>query len=434
MAKRPPSNPPAEEDVVKAPEASAVEPADDVAATVFVEPVAMEEPPRFEPDPSAPSPVEPQFVHTARVEPEPVATDATVPREADPIVAPPPPPVSQPAAKTGGSGFLGTALGGVVAAAAGYALAIFVPFPGIGTSDAPPPVTQDEVKALAARVEAVESAPAPDATLADRIAALEALPVPDIAPEQDLSLLSDALTALEARVAGIESRGSDAPVDAPSADLVALVESLRAEVAEMQASGADANAGIEALAVQTEARLAEAEAQAAALRVEAEKASRRALTAAALGRVQAALESGAPFAGALADIPDVEIPAALASLAETGVPSRAALEDAFPPAARAALDASLRADMGDAWSDRLASFLQATTGARSLTPREGTDPDAVLSRAEAAVRVGDLSQALAEVQGLPPEGLAEMSDWTNLARQRLDAVTAAAALSAAVEG
>ncbi|PJF09950.1 hypothetical protein CUR21_08745 [Pseudorhodobacter sp. MZDSW-24AT] len=158
------------------------------------------------------------------------------------------------------------------------------------------------------------------------------------------------------------------------------------------------------------------------------------MVAAALGRVQAAVDSGQPFAGALTDLAELEVPETLSSVAEAGVPSRAALEDAFPAAARAALDASLRATMGEGWSDRFSTFLQSTTGARSLVPREGDDPDAVLSRAEAALRAGDLELALTELTSLPPEGQAEMAAWTAMAQTRLDALAAVSSLSAAVEG
>lgn len=440
MAKRPPRSK-TEEDVIGATEAVGpdehpdVNSADESLAVDQVRPVAMEEPPRFEPDPAAPD------AGDHRAEDTEAAIPGVVPMETDPAdiktVGTDPQIDTLPhgeAVEKRGGGFLSTALGGVVAAAAGYALATFVPFPGIGTSDAPPTATQAEVQALAARIESLESAPDLGAELADRVAALEARPVPEASPGADISPLTESLTALEGRVAAIETRDPGEPGETPSAELVALVDSLRTEVAEMQATGADANAGIEALAAQTEARLAEAEAQAAALRVEAEQTARRAVTAAALGRVQAALESGAPFAGALADLPDVEIPETLAGFAQTGIPSRPALQESFPPAARAALEASLRADLGEGWSDRVASFLQATTGARSLVPREGSDPDAVLSRAEAAVRSGDIAQALTELESLPPEGQAEMAEWQAMAQQRLDAIAAASALSAAVEG
>lgn len=418
MAKRPFSNPAEEAELVQ--QADPVEPAD--AETIRppdaepVDPVIMEEPLRSE---------------SAAPDQEPVVPQLQGPAEPD-AVTPVPPSAPVPPEKSGGSGFLGTALGGVIAAAAGYALAIFVPFPGMGTSDMPPVATQADVQALAGRIDTLESAPAPDATLEDRIAALESRPG-QTASEPDLTPLNDALSALEGRVAAIESRPAALSGEGAPADLVALVESLRAQVAEIEATGARSTAELEALTTQTEERLAEAEAQAAALRAEAEATAGRAVTAAALSRVQAAVESGVPFSGALADLSGVEVPQTLTSLAETGVPSRKLLEDGFPPAARAALDASRRADMGDGWTERLGSLFQATTGVRSLTPREGTDPDAVLSRAEAAVGAGDLARALAELQGLPPEGLAEMAEWSALAQQRLDALEAVASLSAALQ-
>lgn len=447
MAKRPPSRSKSEEDEIGTAEVAGpgVETSDavvgDAAEVEKVAPVAMEEPARSEPGPEALGLGE---AWIDKGQESDVDVSGVVATEESTVVADtsdtpagspqPPSAKSDRSAEKGGGGFLGTALGGVVAAAAGYALATFVPFPGIGISDGPPTATQAEVQALAERIALLETAPERSAEIADRVAALESRPVPESRPEPDLAPLTDSLTALESRVAAIETRAPSQLGEAPSTELTALVESLRAEVAEMQAIGEDANAEIEALAAQTEARLAEAEAQAAALRAEAEQTARRAVNAAALGRVQAALESGVPFAGALADIPDVEIPAALSGFAETGVPSRAALQDAFPPAARAALEASLRANMGEGWSDRVTSFLQATTGARSLVPREGSDPDAVLSRAEAAVRSGDLAQALVELENLPAEGQAEMADWIVMAQQRLDAIAAASTLSAAVEG
>ncbi|TGD43282.1 hypothetical protein EEB11_10740 [Pseudotabrizicola sediminis] len=419
MAKRPPSNPSEEADLVKP--ADDLAPADStgeaVPEAVTVEPVALDEPPRTE---------------AAAHDEIPLATDTedSVVPEAD---RPAPQTTAPPPEKSGGGGFLGTALGGVVAAAAGYALAIFVPLPGMGISDAPPVATQADLQALAGRIEALESAPAPDSRLEDRLAALEARSEPEAAPQPDLSPLTDSLTGLESRIAAIESRPAALSGEGVPADLVALVEQLRAEIAEIQSSGASSSADIEALAAQTEERLAQAEAQAASLRAEAEATAQRAVTAAALSRLQAALESGAPFSGALADLSGTEVPPSLSALAETGVPSRKLLEDGFPAAARAALDASRRADMGDGWTERLGSLFQATTGVRSLTPREGTDPDAVLSRAEAAVATGDLAQALAELQGLPPEGLAEMAEWSALAQQRLTALEAVASLSAAVK-
>ena len=63
-------------------------------------------------------------------------------------------------------------------------------------------------------------------------------------------------------------------------------------------------------------------------------------------------------------------------------------------------------------------------GARSVQPREGSDPDAVLSRAEAAVRDGDLSEALNELDNLPEDVQSAMADWLADARARVAAEAA----------
>ncbi|MBV5276525.1 hypothetical protein JZU56_01410, partial [bacterium] len=66
-------------------------------------------------------------------------------------------------------------------------------------------------------------------------------------------------------------------------------------------------------------------------------------------------------------------------------PSAQALQASFPDSARTALEAALRANMGESWSERVGNFLRTQVGVRSLTPRDGPDPDAILSRAEAAL-------------------------------------------------
>ena len=409
MAKRERPSPEAEDDVLKAvEEAEALSAAETegMRDKADVPPVVAEEPPR------------PFVEETPDLQPEP-------PQVAAPL--PPPPVASAPRS----SGFLGTVLGGVLAVGAGYALATFAPIPGLVPSQGPTAEEQAALDALSSRLGALEAAPAPDATLSDRLAALEQRPAPS-AP--DLSPLTDAVAALDARLTALEQRPAVTADGAPAPDVTAAIDSLRAEVAALKSAGAEATAGIEAMAAEAQARLAEAETQAAALKAEAEETARKARAAAAVGRVQAALESGSPFATALADLEGVEVPAILSDIAENGLPSRAALEDAFAPAARAALEASLRVNMGESWTERAASFLQSTTGARSLTPREGSDPDAILSRAEAAAKAGDLPAALTELQALPPEGLAAMADWITMAQQRLDAVSATAALAATVEG
>lgn len=123
------------------------------------------------------------------------------------------------------------------------------------------------------------------------------------------------------------------------------------------------------------------------------------------------------------------MPEALLSQAQ-GVPTLAHLRQSFPAAARDALAMSLAetAGEGTTW-DRLSAFLRSQTQARSLSPRAGDDPDAILSRAEAALSAGDLAAALREVEALPPTGRDRMAEWAGLAQRRLAAREALAVLS-----
>jgi hypothetical protein len=80
----------------------------------------------------------------------------------------------------------------------------------------------------------------------------------------------------------------------------------------------------------------------------------------------------------------------------------------------------------------LGTFFKNQLGARSVTPRDGTDPDAILSRAEAAAATGNLEAALAEVATLP-EGVGSIFDeWSALAESRRAALAALDAMTQSV--
>jgi hypothetical protein len=122
----------------------------------------------------------------------------------------------------------------------------------------------------------------------------------------------------------------------------------------------------------------------------------------------------------------------LSEAAATGVASIQALSEAFGDPARAALAISLRNDMGEGALDRLEAFVRSQTGARSLEPRDGDDADAVLSRAEAAIRAGDMAQSLAEVAALSEPAQAEMAGWVAQVEHRIAVLAAVASLLAAL--
>lgn len=162
----------------------------------------------------------------------------------------------------------------------------------------------------------------------------------------------------------------------------------------------------------------------AKLQEEAVRAQAIAAAQSSVALVRGALAEGEPFADKLAPITDagVELPAGLTASAEDGAPTQGVLMAEFPQAARNALHAARYSDP-DA-TKGLGAFLQRQLGARSTTPQEGDNTDAILSRAEAALNREDLTTALIELEALPDVAASEMAGWVELATTRRDALTA----------
>jgi hypothetical protein len=206
-------------------------------------------------------------------------------------------------------------------------------------------------------------------------------------------------------------------------------------LADLQTALADVDARLDA-AEATSATIAEQAraAQAATAEVEARaaEAETQARIGGALTSVRAALDAGEPFEAALADLrtAGAEVPDTLTQHAAEGVPTLAALRETFPDAARAALEAARDQGLLEDGSGVL-GFLRGQLSIRSVTPREGDDPDAVLSRAESAVSRGDLASALAQIDSLPEPVRAAMADWVAQARTRAEAEAALAGLAQA---
>ncbi|MEL7258875.1 MAG: hypothetical protein AAFN80_13670, partial [Pseudomonadota bacterium] len=120
------------------------------------------------------------------------------------------------------------------------------------------------------------------------------------------------------------------------------------------------------------------------------------------------------------------VPEGLTAAAQEGVTTLAQLQAEVADAARSAL-AVVRSD--EQGTGGVGAFLQRQLGARSVTPKQGDDADAVLSRMEAAVRSGDLGTALDEASGLPEKARGAMSGWLGAAETRHNAQSALDALT-----
>ena len=314
----------------------------------------------------------------------------------EPSAAPAPPP---PPAKPQGAGFFPLALGGLLAGVIGFLVASLTA-PGTDNTLA------DQIAAQSTQISALEQ----------RLAAVPNVDLSGVEAAQ--ADLSTQLSDVAARVAALEERPAGSAVSQAAGEGVeAEMEALRAQIAEMTGAA--------------ETELAEARAQAASIEQNAAAAARNAAARAALARVQTALESGAPIGAALGDLEaavEQSAPDALIAV-QDGVPTLAALQDQFPEAARAALATARSEGVSGEETTGLGAFMRNQFDVRSTEPQEGDSADAVLSRAEAAVRTGRLADALAEISALPEVARAEMSDWLSLAETRANAIAAVDILS-----
>lgn len=190
-----------------------------------------------------------------------------------------------------------------------------------------------------------------------------------------------------------------APVAAPAALPVEVASPTADEVARLQARIAVLeNQG----ARTTEAAAA---ALAAAQLVDAAQGSRP------FDRELAALRATAP------GLPELS---ALARLAQAGAPSRTALAASFPPyAAKAASKARKPGDHATL-GERLAYAAAKIVTVRRVDETTGSNPDAILHRAEMALQEGQVVTALKTLEALPPKAREALAPWREQAERRAE--------------
>ncbi len=333
----------------------------------------------------------------------------------DTTTASPPPP---PEIATRSSGFFPLLMGGCAAGAIGYAIATYFPLTGADESELS--AQAQRISELEAQLEAGPAASDLSGIEAQisEVASAGAAQMDEVAAS-----ISEQLSAFDERLVEVEKRpGSDGTLsDTALAAYQRELEDLRAQ---LDAQKED----VMSAAAQAEADLAAARAEAERLEQEALEAAQAASVRAAINRVAASVDTGAPFDDALASLGDLELPPGLSAAAQGGVATTAELTGEFPAVALTAL-ATARAEGVSDDAGGLGGFLRSQFDVRSTAPREGSGPDAVLSRAEAAAKEGRFGDALAELEALPEVARAEMTDWTARAKERADVLDALATLS-----
>lgn len=233
---------------------------------------------------------------------------------------------------------------------------------------------------------------------------------------QDLARLQEQLEQQAAKLAELEARPGIDPEAAAKVQQIAE----QADTLQQQISSA---------AEEAQAQISAAQAEATKLQEAAADSTKRAQAVAAVAALQAALDKGVTAQDAQQAFAEagMDAPEAL----QQDIPSIETLQDSFGDASRAALRASLSTE-GAQGGNMLTNFLKAQTGARSVAPREGDDPDAVLSRANARVEAGDIAAALEEMAALPDAAreAPAMAEWLAGATAFSDAQAALSDLSA----
>lgn len=358
------------------------------------EPVTLSEPPKAgPPEIGGPAPEVPPAV-------DPFEQPAVAPKAA------PPPPVKAPRRP-----IWPMLMAGVVTVGLGLAAGIYLMRAG-------GPLADTRLPALETRVGELEA----------RLAAAEGL--------AGAALTGDALLPLSGRIDALEKGLAKGFADAAAARdaLSQAIDEVRQRPAEADPAAVAAYerelAAMRAMLDSELARIREAAAQAAEAKSDATLAGDAAARRAALAAIGAALDSGAAFPAELDGLaalsPELDL-APLRAFAE-GVEPLAALQRDFPDAARTAIDAAAQAGS----EGGIGGFLKGQLGLRSLAPREGDSPDAVLSRAEARLQAADLAGALAEADALTGPAADALQPWRERAERRLAALAAFAALDGKV--
>ncbi len=263
-----------------------------------------------------------------------------------------------------------------------------------------------------------------------KLVELEARPIPDV-KQADLSTIKNELGTianLEASIRAVATKATEVENRLSALEKSTIEAAIPDElIAQYRAEIKDINEFLETQRAQIQGYMDDAQSKAKA----AETFARTATVHGALDKMSVAIDSGLGFSDIMADLEkaiDGPIPDALSSTAEAGVATLQDLSISFATGARVALStARSEIDQGQGLA-KIGNFLKSQFNARSVVPKDGDDPDAVLSRAEALVRDGKISDALDEIYKLSDSAQSEMAEWIANAKARVAAQQAITSL------
>ncbi len=232
------------------------------------------------------------------------------------------------------------------------------------------------------------------ATLTQRVRTLEAAPAPGSAvPAADLVTLQADFAALATRIDALPQAVSVAPDPA----IAGTMEALKTALSELGARVGSAEASLSRLGQSVEAN----EAAMAGQPVDINSVLQLPLI---LSGLEVAFANGRPYetelAALRAGMPDADVPTEIANNASGGLTRGDAIAARFAAVLPDIL-AGRPADPNASWQDATADWFRSMLALRPTSAVAGDDPEAVVSRLEAAIAQRDFAAAQALFEQLP---------------------------------
>ena len=211
-----------------------------------------------------------------------------------------------------------------------------------------------------------------------------------------------------------------ADVDAARGEIPGLAARVaKLETAAPKTSDADLST-LSARLDKVEAALAAPKSETRVAPEKPEAADNPAAIAIIAGAISDKLAAGAPFSAEIAALQRLGVDqaqlAALRAVAD-GAPTGSALAASFSAVAPRVVAAASQGEKGGV-VDRLLAHIRGLVQVHDLSETKGDDPEAIVSRVEAACRRGDIAGALAAFNELPSAARDAAGDWPAKARAR----------------